>query len=118
MLLSFHMPIQLIFFYVGLFFLLKPSQWRDLSQLMIIGYLCGGSGLHYIMMQLMIHQTVNTAHMRLMLSNDVETNPGPVRLKSYMNLILKILYIDFKSLFLKTMLSSLLTLIIDFVNSK
>ncbi|KAH3815604.1 hypothetical protein DPMN_144132 [Dreissena polymorpha] len=51
--------------------------WMKMFGLMMLGHMCGQGGLHYIMMQLCIQQHVNLSQRMLMLSNDVEKNPGP-----------------------------------------
>ena len=45
---------------------------------MMFGHLCGGPALTFILVS-QIEQNVNTAKWRLLPSNDVEQNPGPVR---------------------------------------
>ncbi|XP_053384247.1 uncharacterized protein LOC128550109 isoform X2 [Mercenaria mercenaria] len=61
----------------GMFSVFSPSEWRDLLQLMTLSYLCTSEGMNHVILNMLIIRNVDLSQIKLLLSGDVELNPGP-----------------------------------------
>lgn len=55
------------------------KEWSSIAQIMALTWLLGLDGFFHVLEQLLVEMSVDISRLKLLLSGDVEQNPGPMQ---------------------------------------
>ena len=55
------------------------KEWSSVAQIMTLTWLLGLDGFFHVLEQLLLEKSVDISRLKLLLSGDVEQNPGPMQ---------------------------------------
>ena len=58
---------------------LDVKEWNSVAQIMALTWLLGLDGFFHVLEELLVEMSVDISRLKLLLSGDVEQNPGPMQ---------------------------------------